>query len=139
MAPRFPETYLNQWTLGIVCIAIIAVIVLLSVTGILPSSSCPVTVCSTDCSPDLGPVPIFTSPAEKIAALKDPAFTGKHYAEARATEPLLGTDGTRVHLQFHPIVRYGMKGHRRTIISRPIPGFSMSTGTSGLLPSTGQS
>jgi hypothetical protein len=100
MAPRFPEIYLNQWTLGIVFILILAGIVLLSVTGILPSSGCPVTACSTDCSLGLGPVPIFTSPAEKIAVLKDPAFSGKLYAEALATEPLLARPGTQVHMGF---------------------------------------
>jgi hypothetical protein len=100
MGPPIPEKYLDQWTIGIVLLAILAGIVLLSVTGILPSAACPVTVCSTDCSSGITAVPVFTAPSEKIALLKDPSFTRQLYAEARATEPLLATPGTQVHMGF---------------------------------------
>jgi hypothetical protein len=45
-------------------------------------------------------IPLFTAPADKIAVLKDPAFTGQLYTEALATEPLLATPGTQVHMGF---------------------------------------
>jgi hypothetical protein len=75
-------------------------IVLLSVTGILPSAGCPVSACSPDGSLDSGAVPVFTPPSEKIAVLQDPAFTGQLYTEAIATEPLLARPGTQVHMGF---------------------------------------
>ncbi|PKL70738.1 MAG: hypothetical protein CVV30_05155 [Methanomicrobiales archaeon HGW-Methanomicrobiales-1] len=99
MAPPFLTPYLNKWTIGVVLLAILAIIVLLSVLGIPPTSSCPVTVCSTDCTiPVTGP--LFPGPVEKITALKDPAFSRQLFAEAIATEPLLAVPGTQVHMGF---------------------------------------
>jgi len=99
MALPFLTLYRNKWTVGIVLLAILAMIVLLSVLGIPPSGTYPVTVCSTDYSiPVTGP--LFPGPAEKITALKDPVFTGQLFAEAIATEPLLATPGTQVHMGF---------------------------------------
>ncbi|MDP2798194.1 MAG: hypothetical protein Q8N94_11955 [Methanoregula sp.] len=100
MAPPFLEKYLNQWTIGIVLLAILTCIVLLSVIGIPPSARCPVTVCGTDCPTGLTMVPVFTAPSDKIAMFKDPVFTGQLYTEAIATEPLLATPGTQVHMGF---------------------------------------
>jgi hypothetical protein len=100
MAPPFLEKYLNQWTIGIVLLAILAGILLLSVMGILPPASCPVPSCSPAYSPEQGIAPLFPAPADKIAALKDPAYTGQLFAEALATEPLLATPGTQVHMGF---------------------------------------
>jgi hypothetical protein len=100
MASHFPEKYLNQWTIGIVLLAIIAVIVLLSVLGIPPTDSCPVTVCNSTCPSEKETGPLFTAPSEKIAILKDTALTGQLFTEALATEPLLATPGTQVHMGF---------------------------------------
>ncbi len=100
MASHFPEKYLNQWTIGIVLLAIIALIVLLSVLGIPPSDACPVTVCNSTCPSEKETSPLFTAPSEKIAILKNPAFTGQLFAEALTTEPLLATPGTQVHMGF---------------------------------------
>ncbi|MHB8164992.1 MAG: hypothetical protein ACYDDV_11770 [Methanoregula sp.] len=99
MAPPFLTPYLNKWTVGIVLLGILAIIVILSVFGIPPSATCPVTVCSTDCAiPATGP--LFPGPAEKIAFFKDPAFSKQLFIEATATEPLLATPGTQVHMGF---------------------------------------
>jgi len=100
MVPPSLKKYLNQWTLGIVLLLILAFIILLSVIGIPPSPTCPVTVCSTDCPIGLTMVPVFTAPSDKIAVFEDPAFTGQLFTEARATEPLLATPGTQVHMGF---------------------------------------
>jgi len=56
--------------------------------------------CRTDCPPGAPLVPVFTAPDEKIAAFKDPLFTRQLYAEAVTYEPLLGTQGTQVHMGF---------------------------------------
>jgi hypothetical protein len=96
-----PEKYRNQWTLGIVLLAILAGIVLLSLAGIPPQeNTCPVTVCSTECPLAEKTGPLFSSPEEKIEELRDPAFTGKLYTEALATEPLLARPGAQVHMGF---------------------------------------
>jgi hypothetical protein len=100
MAPPFPEKYLNQWTMGIVLLAILTGIVLLSVFGIPPSATGPVFVCRMDCPPGPAMVPVFSAPLEKIAEFKDPAFTGQLLTEAISTEPLLATPGTQVHMGF---------------------------------------
>jgi hypothetical protein len=100
MAPHFPEKYLNQWTIGIGLLAIIAIIVLLSVIGLPPSNSCPVTMCSSTCPTEKEMGPLFSAPADKIADLKDPAFARQLYTEALATEPLLAAPGTQVHMGF---------------------------------------
>ena len=100
MAPPLLEKYLNQWTIGIVLLLILAVIVLLSVIGIPPSATCPVTVCETNCSTGLTMGPLFTAPSDKIAVFKDPLFTKQLYTEAIAVEPLLATPGTQVHMGF---------------------------------------
>ncbi|MEI7857741.1 MAG: hypothetical protein WCH85_09580 [Methanomicrobiales archaeon] len=100
MTSGLSEKYLNQWTIGIVLVAILAGILILSVFGIIPPEHCPVPACSTTMSPDLSGVPIFTAPSDKIALLNDTAFTGKLFAEALATEPLLATKGTQVHMGF---------------------------------------
>ena len=96
MAPPLLEKYLNQWTIGIVLLLILACIVLLSLLGIPPSASCPVTVCHN--GPTMGP--LFTAPSDKIVMFKDPGFTGQLYSEALATEPLLAMPGTQVHMGF---------------------------------------
>ncbi len=99
MAFPFLTPYLNKWTAGIVLLGILAILVILSVFGIPPSSSSLVTICSTDCTiPAAGP--FFPGPAEKIATLNDTAFTGQLFTEAIATEPLLATPGTQVHMGF---------------------------------------
>ncbi len=100
MSPPFLKKYLNQWTIGIVLIAILAVIVLLSFIGIPPSVTCPVTVCVTDCPIESKMVPLFSSPSDKIARLKDPLFTRQLYTEAIAVEPLLARPNTQVHMGF---------------------------------------
>ncbi len=100
MAPVLLKKNLNQWTIGIVLLAIIAVILILSVTGILPSGNCPVAACSPAGLSGAENVPVFPAPSDKIAELKDPAFTGKLYQEALATEPLLAAPGTQVHMGF---------------------------------------
>lgn len=99
MAPPFLTPYLNKWTAGIVLLAILAIIVILSALGIPPSATCPATACSTDCTvPVTGP--LFPNPAEKIAFFKDPAFSKQLFTEATMTEPLLATPGTQVHMGF---------------------------------------
>ena len=70
------EKYPAPWTIGIALLAIIAVILLLSVTGILPQEDGPVPACNTACPFGQQNVPVFTDPLEKITVLKDPAFTG---------------------------------------------------------------
>jgi hypothetical protein len=103
----FLKKYLNQWTIGIVLLVILGGIILLSVMGIppittsiVPDGTCPVTMGSTDCPYGPKMVPLFSSPTDKIAVLKDPAFTGHLFSEARALEPLLSTPGTQVHMGF---------------------------------------
>ena len=100
MSPPLLEKYLNQWTIGIVLLLILAVIVLLLVIGIPPTASCPVTVCGTNCSIGITKEPLFTAPSDKIAMFKDPLFTRQLYTEAIAVEPLLATSGTQVHMGF---------------------------------------
>ncbi len=101
MTPPILEKYRNPWTVGIVLLVILAGIVLLSVTGILPPPGpCPVLSCSTECTPDLGLVPVFTLPSDKSVQFGDRAFTEKLYTEAIASEPLLATPGTQVHMGF---------------------------------------
>ena len=102
MAPSVPEKYLkylNQSTLGIVLLAVLAIIVLLSFMGIPPPPAGSGAVCDTDCTRGLM-VPVFPSPDDTLAVLSDPSFTGRLYNEARATEPLLGSEGTQVHMGF---------------------------------------
>ncbi|MFA6226671.1 MAG: hypothetical protein WC620_11005 [Methanoregula sp.] len=107
MATSLLEKYLNQRTIGIVLLLILASILLLSVTGILPLvtgvvplAPCPVAACNPGSVPDQQNILVFTAPSDKIAGLKDPAFTGKLFAEALAAEPLLATPGTQVHMGF---------------------------------------
>jgi len=100
MAPILPEKYFHQWTIGIILLAILAIILILSVIGIPPSTTSPVTTCSTDCHSGQKMVPLFLSPTGKIAEFEDPAFTGQLYTEAIAIEPLLATPGTQVHMGF---------------------------------------
>lgn len=100
MAPALPEKYLNQWTIGIVLLAILAIILILSVTGILPPGNCPVAACSPAGFSGAENVPVFPAPSDKITDLKDPAFTVKLYREALTPEPLLAVNGTQVHMGF---------------------------------------
>ena len=94
------EKYPAPWTIGIALLAIIAIILLLSVTGILPPADGPAPACNTACPTSLQNIPVFTDPSEKIAVLKDPAFTGTLYYEALTLELQLATTGTRVHMGF---------------------------------------
>ena len=100
MSAPFLKKYVNQWTIGIILLTILAVIVLLSVVGIPPSVTCPVSVCVTDCPTELKMVPVFTAPSDKIAMFKDPRFTTQLYTEAIAVEPLLAKPDTQVHMGF---------------------------------------
>jgi len=100
MAPSFPSDYMNRWMIGIVLLGILAIIVILSVIGIPPSSTCPVMICSTDCSTSIITGPVFPDPTVKIAAFKNPAFTAQLFSEALVTEPLLSVPGTQVHMGF---------------------------------------
>jgi len=100
MQHTFLAPYINKKTIGIVLLAILAVIILLSIFGIPPRATDTVTVCSMECPPGPKMVPVFTAPSDKIAFFKDPAFTGQLYTEAVATEPLLATPGTQVHMGF---------------------------------------
>ena len=105
------EKYPAPWTIGIALLAIIAVILLLSVTGILPPADGPVPACNTACPFGQQNVPVFTDPPEKITVLKDPAFTGTLYSEALRLEPLLATPGTRVHMGF-----WSVKGNHGSML-----------------------
>ena len=128
MASLLLEKYLNQWTIGIVLLAILAIIVLLSVIGIPPPATCPVTACSTDSAPGLTSLPVFPAPSDKIAILKDPSFTGQLYKEALVTEPLLAAPGTQVHMGF-----WSGKGNHGSIL-RLLDGINEGPAASAVPP-----
>ena len=94
----------SSWNSKTACYAIIVILACIAVTCLVFAATCagnsmPVP-CRTDCPSGAPLIPVFTAPAEKIAAFKDPLFTRQIYGEAVTYEPLLGTPGTQVHMGF---------------------------------------
>ncbi len=100
MQPTFLTPYINKKTIGIVLLAILAVIVLLSVFGIPPTATDPVTVCSTDCPRVRRWCRYLPHPPTRLPSSKTRLLPDQLYTEAIATEPLLATPGTQVHMGF---------------------------------------
>ncbi|MEI8330872.1 MAG: hypothetical protein WCF90_04360 [Methanomicrobiales archaeon] len=87
-------------TTGIALLAIIAVILLLSVTGILPPTNGPVQSSSSACHAIQQNVPVFPAHSKKIAALEDLAFTGTLSSQVFSIDPLIASPGTQVYMGF---------------------------------------
>jgi hypothetical protein len=99
MEPPRDRPCSNPWIQVLAGIILLTCIIAAAiVVGGMPQTSGTPAACNCPAGPSL--VPVFTDPAEKLKELKDPAFSKKLYAEAVTYEPMLGTPGTQVHMNF---------------------------------------